>query len=136
MMRALRVLLIVDAAVLFLLGLLLIFAPRQVADAFHFRNVSAGMNYVIALWGCALATLAMGYVVAAQDPIRHTVWVQVGIARGALECLLGVVYLSRGVLSFRQAVVGIVLPGLLAVAYLLLYPRDRPVPHEGETAPA
>src|SRR5262245_24168148 len=102
-MRALRVLLVMDAAVLFLLGLVLIVVPRQVAGAFQFPNLPAGIDLVIGLWGCALATLAIGYVIAAQDPVRHAVWVQVGIARGALEAVLGIIYLARGVVTFQQA---------------------------------
>jgi len=43
------------------------------------------------------------YAVAATDPIRHVVWVQVGIARGTLECILGVLYLAWGVVGWQQA---------------------------------
>lgn len=127
-MRALRVVLILDAAVLFLLGLLFIFAPRQVAIAFDFQDLPAGVNYMVGLWGCALATIAIGYLLAAQDPIHHLSWVQVGIARGALECVLGLVYLARGTVSFSQAGFGIILAGLLALAYLVLYPREGALP--------
>ena len=35
----------------------------------------------------------MGYLTAARNPIRHLVWVQVGIARGVLEFVLGAVWL-------------------------------------------
>jgi hypothetical protein len=130
MLRALRVLLVMDAAVLFLLGVLLIFAPQQVAVAFRFENLPAGVHYIIGLWGCVLATLACGYVAAAEDPYRHVIWIQVGIARGALECLLGLVYLARGTVTFAQAGFGIVLAGLVAVAYVVLYPRAAPFPPE------
>ena len=121
----LRYLLMVDAAVLFLLGALLIFAPRQVEVAFHFQDLPAAVSYLIGLWGCVFMTLAFGYVIAATHPIRHLVWVQVGIARGALECLLGVVYLARGVVSWQQAAFGIVTAAVIAGAYAALYPRRR-----------
>ncbi|MSU57496.1 MAG: hypothetical protein EXS35_04830 [Pedosphaera sp.] len=119
----LRGLLILDAAVLFLLGALLIFAPAQVERAFHFQDLPAAVGYMIGLWGCVFATLGLGYVVAATNPIRHLAWVQVGIARGALECLLGVFYLARGVVTFQQAGFGIIVAGAMALAYLALYPR-------------
>src|SRR6185369_7915236 len=89
----LRYLLLVDAAILLLLGALLIFAPAQVERAFHFEDLPPAVGYMIGLWGCVIATLAIGYVVAAMNPIRHLVWAQVGIVRGLLECALGVVYL-------------------------------------------
>jgi hypothetical protein len=47
----------------------------------------------------------------------------VGIARGALEFAVGIVYLLRGIVSFRQAGLGIILAGLFAAAYLIFYPR-------------
>jgi len=47
----LRGLLIVDAAVLFLLGGLLIFAPAQVERAFHFQDLPPAVAYLIGMWG-------------------------------------------------------------------------------------
>lgn len=121
----LRYVLMVDAAVLLLLGALLIFAPRQIETAFHFSNLPEAVSYLIGLWGCVFATLGIGYIVAATDPIRHVVWVQVGIARGALECLVGLIYLARGVVTWQQSVVGLVTAALITVAYLVFYPRAR-----------
>jgi hypothetical protein len=121
-LKLLRYLFLVDAAVLALLGALLIFAPRQIEVAFGFRDLPRAVNYMIGLWGCALGTLAIGYMVAAGNPIRHRVWAQVGMARGALETALGIFYLSQGVVSFQQAGVGIIVAGLMTVAYAALYP--------------
>lgn len=123
-----RYLLMLDAAVLFLLGALLIFAPGQVERAFHFQDLPPAVGYMIGLWGCVFATLGMGYVVAATDPLRHLVWVQVGIARGALECVLGLVYLARGIVTFQQAGFGIIVAALITSAYILCYPRPQPAP--------
>ena len=130
----LQILLAMDAAVLFLLGLLLILAPKQVELAFHFADLPPGVSYILGLWGCVLATVAIGYAVAALDPIRHLVWVQVGIARGALECLLGAIYLARGIVSWQQAGFGILVAALITVAYLVFYPRrPRAVPAAGSS---
>ena len=119
----LRNLLLLDAAVLLVLGVLLIFAPQQVETAFHFKDLPPGVNYIIGLWGCVFATMAIGYFVAASNPIRHAIWIQIGIARGAIECLLGLVYVARGVVTFSQAGLGIIVAAFIAVAYLALYPR-------------
>jgi hypothetical protein len=121
----LRYLLMLDAAVLFLLGALLICAPRHVEAAFHFQDLPLAVSYLIGLWGCVFATLGIGYLVAATNPMRHVVWVQVGIARGGLECLLGVSYLARGVVTWQQAAFGIITAAFITVAYLVLYPRGR-----------
>jgi hypothetical protein len=119
----LRNLLLLDAAVLLVLGLLLIIAPKQVEVAFHFKELPPGVNYIIGVLGCVFATMAAGYFVAASNPIRHAIWIQIGIARGALECLLGLVYVARGVVTFSQAGLGIVVAAFIAAAYIALYPR-------------
>jgi len=128
----LRILLAMDAAVLGLLGLLLVFAPKQVELAFRFKDLPDGVSYIIGLWGCVLVTMALGYAVAATDPIRHVVWVQVGIARGTLECILGAFYLAWGVVSWQQAGFGIIVAALITIAYFVCYPRKpRPVRSNG-----
>ena len=118
----LRNLLLLDAAVLLLLGLLMVFVPNHVERAFGFKDLPAGVSYILGLWGCVLGTMGVGYVVAASDPLRHKVWVQMGIARGALECVLGVVCLTRGIVTFQQAGFGIIVAAVITVAYLACYP--------------
>jgi hypothetical protein len=121
----LRKLMLVDAAVLLLLGLLLIFFPRHVELAFQFKNLPEGVDYILGLWGCVLATLGLGYAAAATNPLRHLIWAQMGIARGLLECVLGLVFLARGLVTFQQAGLGIILAALLSVAYVVCYPRRQ-----------
>ncbi|SRR6266567_5789150 len=131
----LRILLAMDAVVLFLLGLLLILEPKQVELAFHFKDLPGGVSYIIGLWGCVLATMAIGYAVAAMDPIRHLVWVQVGIARGALECVLGAFYVARGIVTWQQAGFGIIVAAVITVAYLVFYPRKPRLAGSGAPPP-
>jgi hypothetical protein len=119
----LRYLLLIDAAVLFLLGAVLMVAPGSVERAFHFQGLPAPVNYLIGMWGCVLLTLGVGYAFASTNPIRHRVWIQVGIFRGFLECALGCLYLARGTVTFQQAGFGIAVAGAMALAYLVLYPR-------------
>ncbi|MDQ6630713.1 MAG: hypothetical protein M3Y82_03020 [Verrucomicrobiota bacterium] len=121
----LRYLLILDAAVLFLLGAFLMFTPTQIERAFHFQNLPPAVSYFISMWGCVVGTMGFGYVVAATNPVRHRPWIQIGIARGILECVLGSVYLARSAVTFQQAGAGIIVAGLMAVLYLALYPRSE-----------
>jgi len=120
---ALRYLLLLDAVLLFLLGAALIFMPRQIEAAFGFRDLPQGVHYLVGLWGCVFATMAIGYFAAARDPLRNVVWVQVGIARGAIECVLGLIYVMRGVVSWQQAAFGIIAAAVITLAYIVLYPR-------------
>ena len=120
----LRALLLIDAAVLLALGVVLIVAPHAAQAAFHFTDLPESATYITGSWGCALATMALGYAVAARDPRRHVIWVQVGIARGALECAVGAWYLSRGVVTFQQVGNGLIVATVVTVAYLVLYPTS------------
>jgi hypothetical protein len=122
--KLLRTLLLVDFAVLLLLGILFLFAPRQVEAAFGFKDLPAGVSYIIALYGCVMATMSIGYFFAAVDPLRNVVWIQVGIARGVLEVLAGIIYAARGTVTWSQAEFGIAVAGFITVAYLALYPRE------------
>ena len=119
----LRYLFLVDAAVLALVGAMLIFAPRQIESVFGFRDLPVAVNYLIGLWGCVLVTLAIGYLAASANPIKHRVWAQVGIFRGLLECVLGLVYMAQGLVSLKQAGFGIAVSAIISIAYLILYPR-------------
>jgi hypothetical protein len=130
----LRLLLMVDAAILFLLGGMLIFIPGQVERAFHFENLPPAVYYLIGILGCVFATTGYGYVVAATNPLRHRAWIQIGIARGFLECALGLIYLVGGTVTLQQAGPGIAVAGLMAVAYIALYPAKKAEP--GANAPA
>jgi len=120
----LRYLLIWDGALLLLLGCVLILIPDRVQKAFQFQNLPPAVDYVLALWGCALGTMGFGYLMAAKDPVRHVVWVQIGIVRGLLECLVGIIFITRGVTTFRQAGLGILLAGVISLAYIAFYPRQ------------
>ena len=119
----LRNLMLLDAVVLFLLGASWVFIPGQVQRLFAFNALPTGVNYMLGLWGCVFISLAIGYFFAAAEPLRHLLWVRVGIARGALETGLGLYYLARGLVSFPQAGVGIILAALITLAYLACYPR-------------
>ena len=122
----LRALLLLDALVLLALGAMLIVAPHTIEAAFHFTDLPESATYILGSWGCAMATMALGYAVASRDPVRHVVWVQIGIARGALECAVGALSVSRGLVTFEQVAYGIIVAAVITVAYVVLYPRASP----------
>jgi hypothetical protein len=72
--------------------------------------------------------MGIGYGVAAVDPQRHRLWVCIGIARGASEAIFGFWCYQRGLVTWKQSGLGILLAAFMAIAYLILYPRQ----HEDE----
>jgi hypothetical protein len=122
--RALRMLMMMDATVLGLLGIAFVCCPAQIERAFHFENVPPALNFLIGLWGCALLSLGIGYGIAAVDPHRHRLWVCIGIARGAMEAIFGLWCLHREWVIWKQSGLGILLAAFMAIAYISLYPRQ------------
>jgi hypothetical protein len=120
----LRVLLGADAAVLLALGGLFMALPGSVTAAFGFAGLPPATGYMIGLWGCALVSLAVGYLCAVQDPLRNVTWVRAGIVRGALECAFGILVVCEHLVTWRQASFGTVVAGAFAVAYFILYPAE------------
>lgn len=131
----LRALLVLDAAALILIGAVFIFAPARALLAFGFLNAPANINFIIGTFGTVYATMGIGYVYAAQNPMRNVAWVQVAIARGAAECLFSIYAVATGIVTFRQAGFSIVFPALIAIGCLLLYPTPEPPPTEAGTSP-
>ena len=123
--RALRMLMMMDAVVLTGLGILFITVPRRIEAAFHFQDLPAGVDYMIGLWGCVFATLGLGYVLAAVEPRRNVLWVQMGIARGLLEVVFGAMCVFRHIVTWEQASFGIFTAVFIAAAYAVLYPRKE-----------
>ncbi len=126
----LRTLLLLDAVVLAVLGILFIFMPQRVATFFHFTDLPTSVAYLIGLWGCVMLSLAAAYAIVSRDPISHRLWIDIGIVRALLEAILGAVSIARGTVNFSQAGFGIIVAAVLAVAYIALYPRTpalRPV---------
>ena len=123
--RALRMLMMMDGVVLTGLGALFITVPRRIEVAFHFQNFPPGVDYMVGLWGCAFATLGLGYVLAAVEPRRNVIWVQMGIARGVLEVVFGAMCVFRQVITWEQGAFGIFTAAFIAAAYAVLYPRKE-----------
>ena len=134
-MSLLRSLLLVDAVVLAVLGVLFIFKPHQVATFFHFTELPTSVGYLIGLWGCVMLSLAAAYAIVSRDPLQHRLWIDIAIVRALLETILGAVSIARGTVNFSQAGFGIVVAAALAVAYMILYPRTATLTRVAE-APA
>jgi hypothetical protein len=121
--RALRMLMALDGTVLGVLGIAFLCCPAQIEEAFHFRDISPAVNFMIGLWGCALLSLGVGYGMAAVNPIENRLLVTVGILRGILEALFGWWCFWRGIVTWKQSGLTILLAAFMALAYLALYPR-------------
>jgi len=124
-MLTLRMILLFDAAFLFLIGSFFILAPGRALPYFHFPPMPREAEFLVSMWGCVLGTLSIGYLQAVRDPLGNLPWLQVGIARGLLEVVVGLFFIWRGIISWQQGWLGIVVGALVAVVYLVAYPRGQ-----------
>ena len=122
--RPLRWLLLLDAAFLFMIGVSLILAPEIVRQVCHFPVFPVEVHYLLAMWGSVLATMSLGYLWCATDPVRNVAWIKVAIARGLLEFVVGLGFLLGHVTNLAQTGLGTGSGLLVAVLYLILYPRQ------------
>ncbi len=122
-MFALRLVLLLDSAVLLGLGSGLMLVPERTAVVFHFEALPAAYGVLLGVWGCALLSLGVGCFIAATEPYRHLVIVQIGIVRGLLEVLVCLAAMARGTVTFQQVWLGIVSGAVIAVVYSVVYPR-------------
>ncbi len=119
-----------DALVLVLLGAVFMALPVKVGNAFGFAEFPGTACYLVAMWGCALLSLGVGYAMGAGDPVRNVAWVQAGIVRGVFECGLGFIMASRHMVTWHHSALGTGVAGVIAAGYLVLYPYPGKVAKE------
>jgi hypothetical protein len=131
-MIPLRILLVFDAMVLMFIGAGLMMVPGQLLELFHFPAMPRDVWYILAMWGCVLGTMGLGYLNCVLDPLRNISWIQIGIVRGVLEFVFSIVYVAMGIASVEQVWPGILVGAFVALSYLTLYPVD---PSKAKTGP-
>jgi hypothetical protein len=122
MIKALRVTMIVYAAIGILFGLAYIFVPRQLGAMFGHE---AGPEYVAALaaaLGVSFVSACIFLIIAARDPLKHILWVKYAIVFAILMFAVHVYSLILGYVNFKQAATDIILHPIFAIALLAFYP--------------
>jgi len=121
--KALRVVMIVWAAIAILVGLAYIFFPSQLGEMGGFEKGPAWVHYILALLGiCYIAAGAFVIVAAVRDPLKHIMWVQFAIAVAILIVVVAAYSIMRGFVTFEQEGMLLVFNAVFAVALLALYP--------------
>ena len=123
-LKLLRIVLIADAVVLVILGVLLIAAPQQMFSWFGMEGMPTGSFYILGMWGALMATMGLGYALASARPGASYAWMVAGIIRAVLEVGVSAAYYAGGIVSLRNSGLGMILALLFAVAYLALYPAS------------
>jgi hypothetical protein len=64
-------------------------------------------------------------VIAARDPLKHILWLQLAMVWSFLDLLATLYILLRGVVTFSQAGFVVIINVILLVAFLALYPWHK-----------
>jgi hypothetical protein len=123
MIKGLKVVMIIGAAIWILLGLALVFVPGQLGAMMGFAKGPEWSPYLHAWLGVFyLVGGAFIMVAAVRDPLKHIMWVQFGIAVTILTLAVEVYSLMRGFVTFEQIVMEIIINAIFFVALMALYP--------------
>ncbi len=110
------------AAINILVGLAFIFAPQPLLAMDGFEKGPPYLSYFLAFLGNALLVSGAFVLIAARDPLKYIVWVQLAIAWSLLDTLAAGYFLMEGVVRFSQVGWVPIIDVLFAAAFLVLYP--------------
>jgi hypothetical protein len=123
MIKGLRVAMIVWAVVAIFMGLVYIFFPNQLLDMGDYGKGSGLELYLLALLGICYITGGVFVIFAAvRDLLKHIRWVQFAIVVAILTVVVVASSIGRGLVTFEQEGIPLIINAVLAAALLALYP--------------
>jgi hypothetical protein len=124
MLKALKILIIIWAAIGILWGLGMLAVPQQMGAMMGYAGEGpAYVPYLLASIGVMLIVSASFIIVAVtRDLLKNILWVQFAIAGAILMVAVKAYSMLMGFVTFEQVGVGIIIDGAFFIAFLALYP--------------
>ena len=122
MIKALKVTMIVYAAVGILFGLAYIFIPRQLGAMFGHEAGPAFVAALAAALGVSFVSACVFLIIAARDPLKHILWVKYVIVFAILSLAAQLYSVILGNIILGQALTPIIIHAVFAAALLVFYP--------------
>ena len=122
MIKALKVTMIVYAAIGILFGLGFIFVPHQLGAMLGHEAWPASVAALAAELGVCFVSACIFLIIAARDPLKHILWVKYAIAFAILMLAAGLYSFIMGYITLGQAGMGIIIHTVFAAALLAFYP--------------
>ena len=122
MIKALKVTMVVYAALGILVGLAYVFVPRQLGAMFGYEAGPASVAALAAALGVSFISACIFLIIAARDPLKHILWVKYAIVFAILMLAATLYSLILGHINFSQAGIDIVIHAVFAAALLAFYP--------------
>jgi hypothetical protein len=126
MLKALKVILIIFAAVIFLSGLQLIFMPDLSMDMWGIEEIADNAKWFLGLLGVMWVAAGAWIIVAAvRDLLKNIMWVQFAMTKCILGVAVGAYAIIAGYVTFSQAGVILIFDAVFFVLFMALYPWGR-----------
>jgi hypothetical protein len=122
MIKVLKIAMIVWSVIGILLGLGFIISPEQLISMAGFEKGPAYMPYFLTLLGIAYLSSGIFMVIAARDPLKHIILLQLVIVWSLVDALAASYFIIRGNVSFSQVGWVPIYDGIFVIAFLALYP--------------
>jgi hypothetical protein len=122
MIKALKVTMIVWSIIVIFIGLVYIFFPDQLLDMGGYEKGSGLVVYLLALLGICYIPAGAFVIIASRDPLKHIMWLQFAIAVAILTVVVVASSIGRGLVTFNQEGIPLIINAVFAVLFLALYP--------------
>jgi hypothetical protein len=123
MIKGLKVLMVIWAAVAISVGLTYIFIPRQLGEIGGFEKGPVWVMYILALLGvCFIASGGFVIAAAVRGPMKHLMWVQFVTAVALLLAVVAASSIMWGLVTFKQGGMLLIINIILGVLLLGFYP--------------
>ena len=128
MLKALKILIIIWAAIGILMGLGLVFMPQQMGamQGYETEGVASYIPYLLLSIG-VMMIVSSSFIITAvcRDILRNILWVQFAIAGAIFSVAVAVFAMLMGFVTFDQVGMGAIVDGAFFVAFMALYPWGR-----------
>ncbi|HEX8873661.1 MAG TPA: hypothetical protein VF780_03460 [Nitrosospira sp.] len=122
MIKGLKISMIAWAVIGFLYALVFILFPNQLLGMFGVSPVPNYVQFFMVLLGNAYILSGIFVILAARDPLKHILWVQLAMAWAVLDLVASLVFIIRGNLTFLQAGNAVIVDIIILAAFLIFYP--------------
>ncbi len=122
MIKGLKISMIAWGVVGFLYALGFILFPNQVLAVFGVGLAPSYVQFFLVLLGNAYIVSGIFVILAARDPLKHILWVQLAMAWALLDLIASLVFIIRSRLTFIQAGNAVIVDIIFLAALLIFYP--------------
>jgi hypothetical protein len=130
MIKALKVTMIVYGVIGILVGLMMIFIPKQMSEWFNAPTITDtvainNIHYLLASFGLANIAAAAFLIMASRDPIKNIIWVKFAIVWALFGVVVVVYGLARDYVTFSQEGTALIIHAIFAILFFAFYPWRR-----------